>query len=141
MESCCDYVTIGGVDYHGLVNRPYNVWMRRNDLISWRSDFSVVSGGFTLCGYTAPLAAPPPSPAPPPPPPHPPPRPPKPPPPPPPPPLPPIQPGTLWTVISGGAFCEYSQAGTCITDGRQDYGNNVRAALRTARSHVRPLPG
>ena len=72
VEYCCDYLTIGSTQYRGSDNGPFNVFMSAGTTALWSSDYSVVSGGFTLCGTAAGLPLPPPVAPPAPPPPHPP---------------------------------------------------------------------
>ena len=83
VEYCCDYLSIGSTRYQGSQNAPRNVQMAAQDTIQWRSDYSVTSGGFTLCAYPNRLPDPPPSA-----------------PPSPPPPFPPFQAGTMFTLVS-----------------------------------------
>ena len=135
VEPCCDFLTIIGTEYHGFDHRPYNVLVTAGTEVTWQSDFSLVQGGFTLCGFDAKVAAPPPNPFPPPNP-HPPlPSPPFAPPLPPPPPQPPVSPGALWTVISGGQWCSTTLGGdgSCVTDGLADYGINEDCVFRANR--------
>ena len=47
-ESGYDFVTVGGVRYSGSV-APSDVVMADGDLLSWSSDYSVTSGGFSIC--------------------------------------------------------------------------------------------
>ena len=83
VEYCCDYLSIGSTRYQGSQNAPRNVQMAAQDTIQWRSDYSVTSGGFTLCAYPNRLPDPPPSA-----------------PPSPPPPFPPFQANTMFTLVS-----------------------------------------
>jgi len=59
-ESCCDTLTVGARPYRGS-SGPEGVSVATNNLISWSTDHSVVSGGFDICGST--LAAPTPGPS------------------------------------------------------------------------------
>ena len=63
VETCCDYLTIGGTRYRGSTNAPTNVLMPAGSTMRWHTDFSVTSGGFTICATSA-VANPPPPPAP-----------------------------------------------------------------------------
>ena len=83
VEYCCDYLSIGSIRYQGSQNAPRNVQMAAQDTIQWRSDYSVTSGGFTLCAYPNRLPDPPPSA-----------------PPSPPPPFPPFAANTMFTLVS-----------------------------------------
>jgi len=79
---------------------------------SWRADGSVVRGGFTLCASsTAQAMPPPPSPSP-----------------------PVITSSAWWTVVSGGRFCQLTNAGTCVTDGAGNHGNNERCVIRVEQA-------
>ena len=82
VEYCCDYLTIGATRYQGSANHPFNVQVAAGQTVQWRSDYSVTSGGFTLCGYPNRLPDPPPSA-----------------PPSPPPPFPPFLAGTMFTLV------------------------------------------
>ena len=83
VEFCCDYLTIGSTQYKGQASAPFNVYMAAGTTALWTSDYSVTSGGFTLCATRSPLPYPAPSmpPAPP-------------------PPFPPFSPG-MFTILSG----------------------------------------
>ena len=79
----CHILSIGSTRYQGSQNAPRNVQMTTGDTIQWRSDYSVTSGGFTLCAYPNRLPDPPPSA-----------------PPSPPPPFPPFAANTMFTLVS-----------------------------------------
>lgn len=107
-EAYFDYIMLAGTRYSGSTG-PVNIAMAVGDSMMWSADFSVSNGGFTICGTTTPSSVPPQVP-----------------PPSPPPawtPAPPIASGQLWSVISGGQFCQVTQGGTCVTDGEGDHGN------------------
>jgi hypothetical protein len=36
----------------------------------------------------------------------------------------------MWSVVSGSAYCEVTQGGTCVTDGAGDYGSNEVCTVR-----------
>ena len=118
VEACCDYLTIGNRQYRGSDNGPFNVVMAAGTTAQWRSDGSVVSGGFNICASLTQRTGPPP-----------------PPPSPSPPPLPPATPGSWWTVLSGGNFASFNAVGNaqCITDGFGRYGNNERCVIAANR--------
>ena len=65
VERCCDFLTIGGVDFKGAA--PRNAFVRRGEIVTWRSDSYLAYGGFQLCATEASVLASPPSPSPPPP--------------------------------------------------------------------------
>ena len=120
VEQCCDYLSIGTVQYRGTGNGPSNVLMMAMDTMRWYTDGSVVSGGFVLCASTQMMAAPPPHPSPPPPPPS------------------PRPPGGsssysfMWSIIAGPCVITRQpgeRGGTCVSDGRGAYGNNERCTI------------
>jgi hypothetical protein len=47
VESCCDYVSLGSIRYQGI--GPLNTHMMANSTLSWSSDGSTTSAGFTIC--------------------------------------------------------------------------------------------
>ena len=63
-ESCCDYLYIGSTRYRGR-SGPSNVLMTASSTLSWRTDRSVVSSGFVICGSLISPSPPPSSPSPP----------------------------------------------------------------------------
>jgi hypothetical protein len=72
-ESCCDKLTVGGVQYSGS-SGPNGVQMTVGQVMTWNSDSSVTEPGFTICANAPPWTMgdpfpPPPLPASPPPPP------------------------------------------------------------------------
>ena len=68
-ESCCDKLTVNGVQYQGTIG-PSNVVLGSGE-ITWYTDYSVVYSGFQVC-VSGRASSPPPPPPPPSPPPHPP---------------------------------------------------------------------
>ena len=42
----------------------------------------------------------------------------------------PPAPGPIWSILSGGSYCEVSSDGYCITDGPGNYGNNEDCTIR-----------
>ena len=121
VEACCDYLTVGDVQYRGNSNAPYNARLPAGGTMQWRSDTSIVSGGFIVCASTTGFPAPPPLPSPSPPPP------------------PPGPPGgayysPMWTIIAGREFCEIARepafpGGTCVSDGAGRYGRNEHCTI------------
>jgi hypothetical protein len=51
-ESCCDRITVGGTSYSGS-SGPSGVSMSAGQTMSWYTDGSVTSSGFTICGTSA----------------------------------------------------------------------------------------
>jgi hypothetical protein len=48
LESCCDYVYVGGVGYNGATG-PSNVYVSSGDSITFATDGSVTYSGFEIC--------------------------------------------------------------------------------------------
>ena len=68
VETCCDYLTIGGTKYLGDASAPSGLALPKGTRIVWRSDYSITSGGFQFCGELddaprSPPPTPPPTPA------------------------------------------------------------------------------
>lgn len=63
-QSCCDHVTVNGVQYSGVVG-PHGIVP--TGTVTWNSDYSATTSGFRLClvdsGLLAPPAPPPPPPS------------------------------------------------------------------------------
>ena len=51
VESCCDYLSVGGSRYSSSPRGPNGVMMREGDTMTWHSDGSVDGCGWLVCGY------------------------------------------------------------------------------------------
>ena len=61
-ESVYDFITIAGTQYSGT-SGPQNVVMQAGDSMTWYTDTSIVTGGFTICATSVPPMMPPTSPS------------------------------------------------------------------------------
>ena len=115
VEHTYDYITVGTTEYRAPMSPgPQHHFMRAGELVSWYSDVSVVSAGFTVCASTVgPPTHPPLPPSAPP------------------PPQPPSVPlGGRWELITGSDHCHITNHGTCLSDGFGDYGTNEHCVAR-----------
>eukprot|EP00041_Stephanoeca_diplocostata_P004625 m.48041 g.48041 ORF g.48041 m.48041 type:complete len:639 (-) comp15249_c0_seq4:156-2072(-) len=55
-ETCCDIMTINGVQYSGATG-PKNVFLATGDNVTWASDGSITSSGWVLCASAAPVSS------------------------------------------------------------------------------------
>jgi hypothetical protein len=114
VEACCDYLTIGTTRYRGSDHAPFNVYLAAGSTVLWTSDYSVVSGGFTLCASATGMPKPPPTA-----------------PPSPPPPFPPMDIGSMWTQVRTA-----TAAATATTTEMLAGGSTRRVTDATSHGHA-----
>jgi len=115
-----DYIQIGTRKYYTSYNEgtafPEKISLKKGETLKWVSDIVTEAEGYKICGRpqtNAPTRSP-------------------------------VQPSftpaptfeAFWEVESGGASCEVSDNGRCVTDGEGSYGNNERCVYTVLQDMI-----